>query len=102
MEALFEAISMQFQAAPWWVWMLQCAGVATSYVGADLNSRMRVAGFVWWGLSNVVLFVVHVYAGLYVLTVLDVLFLRLNIRGFRHWQAEQGRHLAMVSVAGRA
>ena len=71
---------------PWWNWALQIVGLVSSYVGAELNARMRVQGFHVWLLANVVLFVVHVSSGLWALALLDMAYFRINVKGIRHWR----------------
>lgn len=70
---------------PWWNWTLQALGLLSSYVGAELNSRMDIRGFYVWILSNIVLLVLHAASGLWVLCVLDVAYFRVNVRGIAHW-----------------
>ena len=71
---------------PWWNWALQVIGLLASYVGAEMNARMRVEGFYVWLLANVTLFAVHVSAGLWALALLDLLYLRINLTGIRRWR----------------
>ncbi len=74
-----------FDSTPSWIWLLQTAGFVTSYAGAELNARLRIEGFYLWLLSNLTLAVVHAYAGLWLLLVLDVFFLRVNACGALRW-----------------
>jgi hypothetical protein len=82
---------MSFHGLPWWNWALQGVGLVTSYVGAELNSRMNVRGFQVWMASNVCLFVLHAISSLWLLCVLDALYLRLNFRGVSRWRRLQPR-----------
>jgi len=78
-------ISSQFQGVPWWNWTLQGIGLLTAYVGAELNARQRISGFVVWLASNIVLAIIHASTGLWLLLVLDVLFFRINVLGIVRW-----------------
>lgn len=77
-----------WQTLPWWNWALQAVGLVASYVGAELNARLRVEGFHVWLVANVALFVVHVSSGLWALALLDVLYLRINFLGMRKWKQQ--------------
>jgi hypothetical protein len=55
---------MNVRDLPWGNWGLQAAGVVSSYVGAELNSRLDIRGFRIWLFSNVLLFVLHALSGL--------------------------------------
>jgi nicotinamide riboside transporter PnuC len=68
---------------------LQVIGVITGYVGAEMNASMRIEGFFLWLASNVALGVLHVFRGLWLLLVLDALFVRVNLVGIRHWSRER-------------
>lgn len=68
---------------------LQVNGVITGYVGGEMNARMRVEGFFLWLARNVALGVPHAFTGLWLLLVLDVLFVRVNLVGIRHWSRER-------------
>lgn len=78
---------MNMYGLPWWNWLLQAIGITFAYIGAELNSRLDVRGFFLWMAANVVLFVVHVASGLVLLSVLDLIYVRLNIRAIRRWTA---------------
>ena len=75
-----------YHSVPWWSWLLQTIGVVASYVGAELNARLRIEGFYVWLVANIALLVVHVASGLWALVVLDVLYFRLNFVGIRRWK----------------
>ncbi len=72
-------------AVPSWIWFLQMAGFTTAYAGAELNARMRIEGFYLWLVSNLALAAVHAHAGLWLLLLLDLFFLRVNLRGATRW-----------------
>jgi nicotinamide riboside transporter PnuC len=74
-----------FGAVPAWNWALQGVGLATAYLGAELNARKLRAGFQVWIASNVVLATLHACSGLWLLFVLDLLFFRVNVIGLRRW-----------------
>jgi nicotinamide riboside transporter PnuC len=78
-----------FHTVPWWNWALQFAGLFTAYVGAELNARMRIGGFLLWLVSNITLAVLHAITGLWLLLVLDVLFFRVNVLGTVRWARER-------------
>lgn len=71
---------------PWWNWTLQGVGIVTSYAGAVLNARLNVKGFYVWLISNVTLFTLHAYSGLWGLCVLDVAYTHINLKGIAHWR----------------
>ena len=81
----FSQIKHAIDAVPAWNWALQALGLVTSYVGAELNARMRISGFYVWFVSNVALGILHAVAGLWLLLLLDALFFRVNIRGVLTW-----------------
>lgn len=85
MDFLFE----NYANVPAWNWTLQFAGLVTSYVGAELNARMRISGFYVWLSSNVVLGVLHAATGLWLLLVLDLLYFRVNALGVLRWSKER-------------
>ena len=82
---LAEYIRHAIDTVPLWNWALQAVGLTTAYIGAELNARQRVEGFYVWLASNVVLGVLHAATGLWLLLVLDLLFMRVNIIGMRRW-----------------
>ncbi len=86
LQRVLHAIVLAAAGVPWWSWVLQAIGVAASYVGAELNARMRIEGFYVWLVANAVLLVVHVSSGLWELALLDVLYFRINLVGIRHWR----------------
>ncbi|MGC8731877.1 MAG: hypothetical protein ACP5RC_06420, partial [Halothiobacillaceae bacterium] len=74
---------------PWWNWALQILGLVSSYyIGAELNTPMRVQGFYVWLLAHLALFAVHLSSGLWALALLDMAYFRINIRGIRHWRRQ--------------
>ena len=79
---------MEFYGVPWWNWLLQAIGLVSSYAGAELNSRLDFRGFYIWIFSNIVLFVLHATSALWLLCLLDVGYLRLNLRGILHWKRQ--------------
>jgi len=79
---------------PLWNWALQAVGLATAYVGAELNARQRIEGFHIWLASNLALGILHAATGLWLLLVLDLLFLRVNILGIRRWASAPGPEAA--------
>ena len=80
---------MNFQGHPWWNWVLQVVSLVFSYAGAELNSRLDVKGFRVWIAANVAWFLVHVTSGLALLCLLDVIYIRLNIRAIQRWHTAQ-------------
>jgi len=82
--AILEALA----AVPVWNWGLQLVGLVASYVGAELNARMRVSCFYLWTLSAVALGMLHAASGLWLLLLLDVLFLRVNALGVVRWSRQ--------------
>jgi nicotinamide riboside transporter PnuC len=83
-----EETKQAFLAVPAWSWALQAVGLATAYVGAELNARMRIEGFHVWLASNVALAILHAASSLWLLLVLDVLFFRVNALGIRKWRQQ--------------
>lgn len=81
---------------PWWNWAFQIVGLVTSYVGAELNARKRVAGFYVWLVANVALFGVHCASGLWMLALLDLLYFRINLMGIRVWKSRPETVLEFV------
>ena len=79
---------------PLWNWALQAVGLATAYVGAELNARQWIEGFHIWLASNLALGILHAATGLWLLLVLDLLFLRVNILGIRSWASAPGPEAA--------
>lgn len=75
-----------FYAVPIWNWVLQFVGLCMAYVGAELNARQRISGFYLWIASNFVLGVLHAASGLWLLLVLDLMFLRVNVLAIRRWR----------------
>lgn len=88
MEFLTE-FKRSIDAVPMWNWALQGIGLITAYVGADLNSRLRISGFYVWLASNITLAVLHAATGLWLLFLLDIMFFRLNVRGVLTWSREK-------------
>lgn len=84
----FDSIRAAFETVPAWNWALQAVGLATAYVGAELNARRRIEGFHVWLASNVALAVLHAASHLWLLLVLDLLFLRVNLMGISRWRRE--------------
>lgn len=84
----FDTLRSSFEAVPAWSWALQAVGLATAYVGAELNARQRIEGFHVWLASNVALAVLHAASHLWLLLVLDLLFLRVNVLGIRRWRRD--------------
>lgn len=76
---------MNMSGLPWWNWLLQAIGITLAYLGAELNSRLDVRGFFLWMAANLVLFMVHVTSGLVLLSILDLIYIRLNIRALQRW-----------------
>lgn len=86
---MLENMIASILAVPAWNWALQAAGLVTAYVGAELNARMKISGFVVWLASNVTLALLHAATGLWLLLVLDVLFFRVNLIGIRVWAKDR-------------
>lgn len=86
MEAIQLWVVNQFQGVPWWNWTLQALGLVTSYIGAELNARQKVEGFYLWIFGNIALGALHLVTGLWLLLVLDLLYLRVNIMGIGRWR----------------
>ena len=84
----FDSLRSSFEAVPAWSWALQAVGLATAYVGAELNARQRIEGFHVWLASNVALAALHAASHLWLLLVLDLLFLRVNVLGIRRWRRD--------------
>lgn len=89
----FDSIRSEFESVPAWSWTLQAVGLATAYVGAELNARRRVEGFYVWIASNVALGALHIASHLWRLFVLDLLFLRVNLLGVSRWREEDASRL---------
>jgi hypothetical protein len=81
-----ESLKLTLDGLPLWNWILQAAGLITSYIGAELNSRAKRSGFAVWISSNVILGTIHAASGLWLLLVLDVLYVRINVAGLRRWR----------------
>jgi hypothetical protein len=80
---------MNIYGLPWWNWVLQASGMALAYLGAELNSRLDARGFRSWIAANIALFVLHLISGLVLLGILDLLYIRLNVRAIQRWSAAQ-------------
>ena len=76
---------MSTHGLPWWNWVIQAIGMALSYIGAELNSRLDARGFRAWIAANMALFVLHLISGLVLLGILDLLYIRLNVRAIQRW-----------------
>lgn len=70
---------------PLWNWLLQAIGLLAAYAGAELNARMRISGFYVWTVGNLSLIVVNALAGLWLLALLNVLYVHINTRGVLRW-----------------
>ena len=81
-----QLLTSEINGLPAWNWLLQAAGVVLAYSGAELNARKSVRGFQLWIASNVLLAGVHAATGLWLLLVLDLLFLRVNVLGWYRWR----------------
>lgn len=86
LEYLAGWLTQPINGTPLWNWALQAIGVLTAYIGAELNARGKIAGFPVWMVSNLVLAIIHIVSGLWLLFVLDLLFLRVNFVGLRRWR----------------
>lgn len=99
MDQLLSAIQAyaaeQWASVPWWNWLLQLVSIGTSYYGAILNMRMRVSGYVVWTVGTVILAVLHVAGNLWLLLILDALFLHLNIKGFLLWARQKPEQIPL-------
>jgi len=71
---------------PWWNWALQFAGAVCAFGGAVLNARLKIQGFYLWITANVLLCIVHAAAGLWLLCVLDIVYVRINLTGIEQWE----------------
>ena len=80
---------MSIHGLPWWNYVLQASGMALAYLGAELNSRLDARGFRAWIAANIALLVLHFISGLVLLGILDLLYIRLNVRAIRRWNAAQ-------------
>ena len=80
---------MSIHGLPWWNYLLQASGMALAYLGAELNSRLDSRGFRVWIAANIALFVLHLISGLVLLGILDLLYIRLNVRAVQRWNAAQ-------------
>lgn len=78
---------MNLHGLPWWDWLLQGVAVVLAYGGAEMNSRLDIRGFKVWVAANIALFILHVTSGLAILAILDVMYLRLNVRSIQRWRA---------------
>lgn len=78
-------IVKQFEAVPAWSWCLQFISLISQFVGAELNARRKIVGFYILMFANITLIIIHFTSSLWVLLILDLLYLRINIRGVRHW-----------------
>ena len=76
---------------PLWNWALQGSGLCTAYIGAELNARRRRSGFAIWIVSNAILAALHATTGMWLLLLLDLLFLRVNVMGLRCWNDQHLR-----------
>lgn len=80
-----QSLQSAFLAVPAWNWLLQGVGVLTAYVGAELIAHMRIRGYYLWVVSNLALGTLHAITGFWLLLVMDLLFLKLSIRGILRW-----------------
>jgi nicotinamide riboside transporter PnuC len=99
-EDITASLSASFNAVPAWNWALQGVGLLTAYVGAELNTRMKISGFYVWLVSNVTLAALHAATSLWLLLVLDLLFFRVNLMGIRRWRAQHPE--GGIATHGRA
>jgi hypothetical protein len=88
---VLQLLTTQLHGLPVWNWALQAVGLTLAYSGAELNARKSIAGFRIWIASNIVLGIVHAVTGLWLLLVLDFLFLRVNVLGLVRWR-DAGTH----------
>jgi hypothetical protein len=91
---------IEFYGLPWWNWCLQGVGVSLSYAGAVLNARLDIRGFRIWLISNVALFVLHAFSGLWLLCALDAAYFRINLMGLRQWRRKDQTPAPGVDPAG--
>jgi hypothetical protein len=80
---------MSVHGLPWRNWLLQASGMTLAYLGAELNSRLNARGVHAWIAANIALFVLHLLSGLVLLGILDLLYIRLNVRALQRWTAAQ-------------
>lgn len=76
---------LELYGLPLWNWALQAVGLVAAYIGAELNAQMRLSGFYAWTIGNCALLNVNALAGLWLLVVLHVLYLRINAKGVVTW-----------------
>ncbi|HSW63963.1 MAG TPA: nicotinamide mononucleotide transporter [Dissulfurispiraceae bacterium] len=72
--------------------MLELIGAiaaALAVAGVLLNNRMRRECFVLWMISNGLSLLLHLEAGMWALSVRDVIFFALAIDGWRRWGKRQ-------------
>lgn len=73
--------------------MSEIAGLIVTVVavwGVLLNNRLRRSCFILWLISNGLSAVIHAGAGMWTLTLRDVIFFGLCIEGFWRWQSREG------------
>jgi nicotinamide riboside transporter PnuC len=83
------AINHFLPQLPAWNWALQGIGLVSSYVGAELNARMRISGFSVWLVSNVALALLNALTGQWLLVVLYALFSRVCVNGICRWARDR-------------
>lgn len=89
MESFATWIAAAFHGITWWVWMLQFFGVVLSLIAADMNSRMNIYCFYLWSAAGLMMLVVHVTADLWLLIVMDILYLNINYRAIKRWSVHR-------------
>ncbi|MFT7722206.1 MAG: hypothetical protein QM788_05180 [Roseateles sp.] len=75
----------EIHGLPVWNWLLQALIICGSYTGAVLNSRLRLSGFYFYSIGTGLIAILHFTSGMWLLFVLDLLYLRINILGIFMW-----------------
>ncbi|ETZ07101.1 nicotinamide riboside transporter PnuC [Holospora obtusa F1] len=68
-------------------WMLSMLSI----LGAILNSRKNVYGFIVWGIANCAWLVVDFYKEIYAQAFLYSIFIGINIYGWLMWKKEENK-----------
>lgn len=88
-EILYDWLAVQFYGVSVWSWMLQFFGMVLSLVAADLNARLNVKCFFLWILGGSMMIGVHIMSGLWLLLIMDFIYLNINYRGLKRWAKEK-------------
>jgi len=106
LNVVYSWLAHQFQGVSIWSWIFQFFGIVLSLIAAELNAKLDVRCFFLWILGGSMMIGVHVISGLWLLLVMDFLYLNINYRGLRRWAQETpedmpGWYLKVMNISSR-